>query len=54
LKKFAGWQKDITKARTLADLPIEARRYLDWIESEVGVPISHISVGPKREQIIYV
>jgi len=53
LKEFPGWQKDITEARTLAELPSEARRYLDWIESEVGVPISHISVGPKRDQIIY-
>jgi adenylosuccinate synthase len=54
LKKFAGWKKDITGVRTLAELPKEARRYLDWIEKEVGVPISHISVGPKRDQIIYV
>lgn len=54
LKEFPGWRKDITEARTLADLPIEARRYLDWIENEVRVPISHISVGPKRDQIIYV
>lgn len=54
LKKFPGWKKDITGARTLADLPKEARQYLDWIEKEVGVPISHISVGPKRDQIIYV
>jgi len=54
LKQFPGWKKDITKARTLAELPSEARRYLDWIESEVGVPISHVSVGPKRDQIIYV
>lgn len=54
LKKFAGWRKPITEIRTLADLPSEARVYLDWIESEVGVPISHISVGPARDQIIYV
>jgi adenylosuccinate synthase len=31
-----------------------ARRYLDWIEEAIGVRISHISVGPRRDQIIYV
>jgi adenylosuccinate synthase len=54
LKKFPGWCCDISDARKLGELPPNARRYLDWIEEVIGVRISHISVGPRRDQIIYV
>jgi adenylosuccinate synthase len=54
LEEMPGWQVPITEVRKLEDLPKEARRYLGMIESSVGVPISHISVGPSRDQIIYV
>ncbi len=47
-----GWSKDITGAREFADLPPAGRRYLDFIQQEVGVPITLVSVGPEREQII--
>ena len=53
LREFPGWRKPIGHVRTLQELPREARRYLDFIEEAVGVPISHVSVGPAREQIIY-
>jgi adenylosuccinate synthase len=49
LPGFAG---DITKVRRRADLPDAARRYLDFIERTVGVPIQLIGVGPGREQTI--
>jgi adenylosuccinate synthase len=54
LKEFPGWSCDISDARTIDDLPAKTRHYLDWIEESVGVAISHISVGPRRDQIIYV
>ncbi len=54
LEEMLGWGVPITEARRLEQLPREARDYLDFIESSVGVPISHVSVGPSREQIIYV
>ncbi len=54
LKEMPGWSVPITEIRKLENLPREARAYLDVIESSVGVPISHISVGPSRDQIIYV
>lgn len=53
-RKFAGWKKDITKVRKLADLPAGARRYVDAISELVGVPAAYLSVGPDREQTIVV
>jgi adenylosuccinate synthase len=47
-----GWQEDITGARSLDDLPENARRYVDFVADMVGVPVSIISVGPKRSQTI--
>jgi adenylosuccinate synthase len=49
-----GWEAPTTAARTLADLPAAARAYLDRIEELAGVPISHVSVGTRRDQIIVV
>lgn len=49
-----GWQEDVSGARTLADLPLAARHYLARIESLTGVPVTMVSVGPERSQIIFV
>lgn len=43
---------DISNARTLADLPAPARRYIDLIERHLGLPARFISIGPDREQTI--
>lgn len=48
-----GWDEDVSGARTLADLPSAARHYLRRIEELTGVPISLVSVGPERSQIVY-
>ncbi len=50
----AGWHQDVTGARTLDDLPELAHRYLDRIGQLIGVPVKIISVGPDREQTIFV
>ncbi|MCF7924684.1 MAG: adenylosuccinate synthase [Candidatus Izimaplasma sp.] len=47
-----GWQEDITKVKTFAELPKQAQVYLNLIESIVGVPIGLFSVGPDRNQTI--
>ncbi len=49
---FDGWNRSTAEARTLADLPSEARRYLDRIEALVEAPITYVSVGTRRDQII--
>ncbi len=47
-----GWCKPTVAVRKLADLPEQARRYLDRIEALLETPIAYVSVGTRREQII--
>jgi adenylosuccinate synthase len=47
-----GWCRAIGAARLLADLPPQARAYLDRIQDLVQVPIRYVSVGHRRDQII--
>jgi adenylosuccinate synthase len=47
-----GWQRGTGEARRLEELPTEARRYLDRIEELVESPITFVSVGTRRDQII--
>lgn len=47
-----GWSEEVTGCRTMADLPLAARNYLDRVEQLVGRPITMVSVGPDREQTI--
>jgi adenylosuccinate synthase len=49
---FDGWKRSTAEARALSDLPSEARRYLDRIEELVEAPITYVSVGTRRDQII--
>jgi len=49
-----GWRRSTAGARTLTDLPSEARAYLDRMEELAGAPIRYVSVGTHREQIIAV
>ena len=47
-----GWCRRTQDARRMADLPSEARAYLDRIQDLVRVPITYVSVGTRRDQII--
>jgi len=51
-EELPGWGDDTTACRSWEDLPAPARAYVERLESLAGVPISHISVGPEREQMI--
>jgi adenylosuccinate synthase len=48
-----GWRQDITKIRTLADLPAAARSYLARLSELIGRPVEVVSIGPDREQTIF-
>jgi len=48
-----GFEADIGDCRSEADLPREARDYLDFISENVGVPIRLVGVGPGRDQVIW-
>jgi adenylosuccinate synthase len=49
-----GWSEDISKARKLSDLPVNAQGYIKFLEKISGAPISAIGVGPGREETILV
>jgi len=51
-ENFPGWYEDVSRARTMADLPDAARQYLEAMEEAVGVPVELVSVGPDRTQTI--
>jgi adenylosuccinate synthase len=51
-KMFPGWRCDISKVRKYSDLPDSAKRYVEFIEEFIGIPVKMISNGPKREDII--
>ena len=48
-----GWSEDLSQVRRYADLPETVRHYLATVQRYVGVPITMVGVGPKRDQIIY-
>ncbi len=49
---FPGWDEDISRARSLEDLPLAARRFIEAIEEAVKVKVDLVSVGPDRSQTI--
>jgi len=51
-KTFAGWEEDISGIRLYKDLPENARKYIEYIEDYLEVPIKIVSVGPDREATI--
>ncbi len=53
LKTFKGWKTDIRGIKNYDDLPAECKEYVEFIEKEIGYPITMISNGPSRDDIIY-
>ena len=53
LKVLPGWNCDIRGISKYEDLPENAKNYVEFIEKEIGYPITIVSNGPKRSEIIY-
>jgi len=51
-EEMEGWLSDSTSARSWAELPPAARRYVERLEALAGVRVSHVSVGAERGQMI--
>ncbi len=47
-----GWNTDLTQIRTIEEFPQELSDYIAFIEKELEIPITYVSVGPDREQTI--
>ncbi|MCK5392176.1 MAG: adenylosuccinate synthase [Deltaproteobacteria bacterium] len=52
-EEMEGWKEDISEAKDISELPIQARKYLEKLEEITGVPIYTVSLGPSREKIIF-
>jgi len=50
--EIKGWQQDLTDVRLESDFPTEFKNYISYLEKELEVPISIVSVGPDRKQTI--
>ena len=53
LKNLPGWKCDIRGIKKYEDLPENCRNYIEFIESQIGYPVTMISNGPGRDDIIY-
>lgn len=53
LKKLPGWKCDIRGIRNFDELPENCRKYVEFIEEQIGFPITMVSNGPGREDIIH-
>ena len=53
LKTLPGWKCDIRGIKEYDELPENCRKYIEFVEQEIGFPITMVSNGPKRSDIIY-
>ena len=53
LEVLPGWKSDIRGIKEYFDLPENCRKYIEFAESQIGIPIKFISTGPKRSDIIF-
>ena len=51
-EEMAGWEQPTEKCRIFHELPMKARKYINRLEDLIGCPVSHISVGQRREETI--
>ncbi|OYU96817.1 MAG: adenylosuccinate synthase [Bacteroidetes bacterium B1(2017)] len=51
-KSFAGWTGNLSAIKQYAELPETFKTYMDYVEQQIQVPVSMISVGPDREETI--
>lgn len=51
--EFEGWMQDINKCKTYEELPLNAKKYVEFIEKELNTKISIISTGPDRKETMF-
>lgn len=50
--ELPGWKSDISNIKDPGEFPDELKKYISFIEKELNVPVSYVSVGPNRNQIV--
>lgn len=53
-RSLPGWRAPITDAKSMKDLPRNAQEYVNFIGAELGIPIDVVSVGPGRDQTLWI
>jgi adenylosuccinate synthase len=51
-KSFKGWKCSLENFHTFDEIPAELSAYINYLETELEIPISFISTGPDREAVI--
>jgi adenylosuccinate synthase len=51
-ESFPGWETGITGIKTFADMPLQIKTYIKYLDEYLKVPVKYISNGPGREQIV--
>lgn len=54
IEYLPGWKDDLTKIKNVKDLPRPAIEYIDYVSRHAGCPIDVVSVGPDREQTLWI
>ncbi len=54
IEYLQGWQQDLTQIKAVKDLPRAAIEYIDYVSHHAGCPIDVVSVGPDREQTLWI
>ena len=52
-KDMDGWKEDISSVRDYKNLPANLKKFIEFIETQTGVPITMVSVGPDRKETIF-
>ena len=53
-RSLTGWSEDLRNVRSIQDLPQAARDFIQFIATEIATPIDVVSVGPGREQTLWI
>ncbi len=54
IEYLPGWKEDITQIKNIKDLPVKATDYIHFVAKHSGCPIDVVSVGPDREQTLWI
>ncbi len=52
-KTLPGWTEALDDASNRDELPVEARRYVEFVEKELGIPVELVGVGAARERVLF-
>ncbi len=51
---LSGWKEDLSQAKSMKDLPRNAQEYVNFVGAELGIPIDVVSIGPGRDQTLWI